>query len=53
MWNSNSVISWLLARSGLRPEEIHPPFGGRAPGWEAGLRVAASDGLIEAEPAHS
>jgi hypothetical protein len=40
MWNSNSVISWLLARSGLRPEEIHPPPGGRAPGWGVGLRLA-------------
>jgi len=40
MWNSNSVISWLLARSGLRPEEIHPPAGGRAPGWGAGYRLA-------------
>ena len=41
MWNSNSVVSWLLARSDLRPEEIQPPAGGRAPGWAAGIRVAA------------
>jgi hypothetical protein len=41
MWNSNSVISWLLARSGLGAEAIHPPVGGRAPGWDAGLVVAA------------
>lgn len=40
MWNSNSVISWLLARSGLRPEEIRLPTDGRAPGWAAGLRLA-------------
>jgi hypothetical protein len=40
MWNSNSVISWLLARSDLRPEEIHPPVGGGAPGWAVGLRLA-------------
>jgi membrane protease YdiL (CAAX protease family) len=40
MWNSNSVISWLLARSGLPTEEISPPAGGRAPGWEAGLVTA-------------
>jgi hypothetical protein len=32
MWNSNSVVSWLLARSGLPMEEIQPPVGGRAPG---------------------
>jgi hypothetical protein len=40
MWNSNSVISWLLARSALHPEEIRPPVGGRAPGWTAGYRLA-------------
>jgi hypothetical protein len=37
MWNSNSVISWLIARSGLPTDLIRPPEGGRAPGWEAGL----------------
>jgi hypothetical protein len=40
MWNSNSVISWLIARSGIPAREIPLPAGGRAPGWEAGLAVA-------------
>jgi hypothetical protein len=40
MWNSNSVISWVIARSGIDTELIKPPAGGRAPGWEAGLVVA-------------
>jgi hypothetical protein len=40
MWNSNSIISWLVASSGLDAESIHPPAGGRAPGWRAGLVVA-------------
>jgi hypothetical protein len=40
MWNSNSVIAWLLARGGLPTDEIGPPAGGRAPGWQAGLAVA-------------
>ena len=40
MWNSNSVISWLIASSGLDAGTIHPPAGGRAPGWHAGLVVA-------------
>ncbi|MDX6594121.1 MAG: hypothetical protein QOJ13_3317 [Gaiellales bacterium] len=40
MWNSNSVISWLIVRSGLRVEAINPPSGGRAPGWNAGIEVA-------------
>ena len=41
MWNSNSVISWVLARSGTELAAVHPPSGGRAPGWNAGLVVAA------------
>jgi hypothetical protein len=40
MWNSNSVIAWLIARSGLDAETIRPPRGGHAPGWDAGLVVA-------------
>lgn len=40
MWNSNSVIAWLLAESGLDTDAIRPPAGGRAPGWRAGLTVA-------------
>jgi hypothetical protein len=40
MWNSNSIIAWVIASSGLDAESIEPPFGGRAPGWRAGLIVA-------------
>jgi hypothetical protein len=40
MWNSNSVIAWLLARSGLPAASIGPPPGGRAPGWHAGITAA-------------
>jgi hypothetical protein len=40
MWNSNSVTSWLIARSGLDPELARLPPGGRAPGWDAGLFAA-------------
>jgi hypothetical protein len=40
MWNSNSVIAWLIARSGMDTDSIHPPKAGRAPGWQAGLVVA-------------
>lgn len=46
MWNSNSVISWLLTRAGLQAAEIHPPAGGRAPGWAAGVAIAE----LEPEP---
>jgi hypothetical protein len=41
MWNSNSVVSWLLARAGVATAGLRPPTGGRAPGWDAGLIVAA------------
>jgi hypothetical protein len=40
MWNSNSLISWLIVRSGLDVEAVQPPRGGRAPGWKAGVVVA-------------
>ena len=40
MWNSNSVISWLLVRSGVSMEAIDLPEGGRAPGWDAGIAIA-------------
>jgi hypothetical protein len=40
MWNSNSLISWLIARCGLDVASIQPPAGGRAPGWQAGIAVA-------------
>jgi hypothetical protein len=40
MWNSNSLISWLIARAGLDVGAVYPPAGGRAPGWDAGITVA-------------
>ena len=41
MWNSNSVTSWILHRGGVDTTQLAPPNGGRAPGWNAGLVVAA------------
>jgi len=38
MWNSNSVVSWLLAEAGVTG--VAAPIGGRAPGWETGLAVS-------------
>jgi hypothetical protein len=40
MWNSNSLISWLIARTGLDVDSVLLPRGGRAPGWRAGIVVA-------------
>lgn len=40
MWNSNSMIAWLLATAGLPADRLRPPAHGRAPGWDAGLEVA-------------
>lgn len=40
MWNSNSLISWLLVSAGVEIELVSLPAGGRAPGWDAGIEVA-------------
>jgi len=40
MWNSNSVVAWLLERAGIGTAHIVFPPGGRAPGWDAGVAVA-------------
>ena len=40
MWNSNSVIAWLITRAGICADALQPPAGGRAPGWAAGVTVA-------------
>lgn len=40
MWNSNSLVAWVLARTGHDMEEIGPPRGGRAPRWDSGLVLA-------------
>jgi len=40
MWNSNSLISWLIERSGLAVDAVALPRGGRAPGWHAGVVLA-------------
>lgn len=40
MWNSNSLVAWLLAGSGHDMAAITPPAHGRAPGWAAGLQLA-------------
>lgn len=52
MWNSNSVIAWLLARSGLPANAISPPAGGRVPGWEAGLVVASVPDRVDVPAGH-
>jgi hypothetical protein len=40
MWNSNSLVAWLIERCGLSADSVRVPAGGRAPGWRAGLDVA-------------
>ncbi len=41
-WNSNSLVSWLLAASGHNLSRAVIPEYGRAPGWAAGLALASS-----------
>lgn len=43
MWTSDSVVSWLLVKAGVDLSRVHPPRGGRAPGWDAGKQLAASN----------
>lgn len=50
MWNSNSLIAWLLASTGHDMGNIHPPDRGRAPGWAAGLSAARSPTVFEQKP---
>ena len=47
MWNSNSLTSWLLARTGHDMTKIRPPTRGRAPGWQAGLVLASRHGTAQ------
>jgi hypothetical protein len=51
MWNSNSVVAWLIASSGLPTALLRPPPQGRAPGWDAGLEVARRRGGDGGAPA--
>jgi hypothetical protein len=44
MWNSNSVMAWLIATTGLPTDHLRPPQRGRAPGWSAGLEVSRRGG---------
>jgi hypothetical protein len=50
MWNSNSLIAWLLANSGHHTDLIDFPARGRAPGWWAGLVAAAGNTQPAAAP---
>ena len=45
MWNSNSVISWMLDQAGVLDRAGMPPRAGRAPGWDAGVLVAHREGV--------
>jgi hypothetical protein len=49
MWNSNSVIAFLIATAGLPTDDLRPPPRGRAPGWRAGLEVARRGGAYAHE----
>ncbi len=44
MWNSNSIVAWLLARAGFDMPGVGMPKNGRAPGWDAGVLVAGRPG---------
>jgi hypothetical protein len=41
MWNSNSIIAWVIVSAGLDAAEVRLPARGRGPGWQAGIVVAS------------
>jgi hypothetical protein len=49
MWNSNAVIAWLLASTGV-DSAARLPDGCRAPGWESGRMLAAPSRPPREEP---
>ena len=51
MWNSNSLVAWLLASSGHDMSAITPPAHGRAPGWTAGMQLGRRE-QDSADPRH-
>jgi len=53
MWNSNSLIAWLLSTAGQEMTSICPPADGRAPGWGAGLTLAARARMAALPPARA
>jgi hypothetical protein len=53
MWNSNSLVAWLLAGSGIDAEAVQPPARGRAPGWHAGLVAARQASTRDEAPSRA
>jgi hypothetical protein len=41
MWNSNSLVSWLLVNARIDASTLAPPLDGAAPGWAAGIAATA------------
>lgn len=50
MWNSNSIMSWVLTRAGVDTDTLKLPPRGRAPGWSAGRIVALDGGRPASSP---
>jgi hypothetical protein len=42
MWNSNSVIAWVLERSGIDTAPVQPPTGAAHPAGRLGSPSRAS-----------
>ena len=53
MWNSNSVISYVLVSAGVPIADVEPPPGGRAPGWTSGMAAARSPAGWDQRPLSS
>jgi hypothetical protein len=44
-WNSNSLVAWLLVKSGVGVGGVRLPANGRAPGWDAGVYVSSNPAI--------
>lgn len=53
MWNSNSVISYVLGMAGIAVVDIEPPPGTRAPGWTSGIAAARTARAWDQRPISS
>lgn len=52
-WNSNSLVAWLIVRSGLDVGAVRIPAGGRAPGWDQGVLSGRAASAAQARPRRS
>jgi hypothetical protein len=46
MWNSNSLVSFVLVSAGMDPAAIEPPASADWPGWDTGVALARTNATL-------